>query len=257
MNCVKPIKKNLFLGIISITILLSARAYSTELDDARNVVGEWVAVEKLLSEEQADWKSEEVVIGDMIALLEGEKASLAERIESAGAAMSDADLKRAEFVEERSEYIEAMDFLGGKIELLEERILTVYKRFPDPLKEEISVLYERIPEPSKKTRLSASQRLQTVVAILSQADKFNGGIQLISEIQEVGDGQAEVSILYFGLGGAFFQDEESKYSGVGYPGVDGWEWKQTPEKAEDIAALFAVYSGSTEAEFVGLPVTIH
>lgn len=256
MNCFKVLKKGPALGLIITTIFLSVPSYAANLDDARNVVGEWVAVEKLLSEESSEWSAEQAILSDMIALLRSEKESLTERIESGTEAMSEADLKRVALVEERAEYIEAMDFLGENIGTLEEKIVTLHKRFPEPLQQEVSISFARIPKPGDNTRLTVSQRLQTIVAILSQADKFNGGVQLVSEIQDVGDGQAEVSILYFGLGGAFFQDDESKYSGIGYPGSDGWVWKQTPENAKQISDLFAVYSGSAEAEFVQLPVTI-
>ncbi|MCH6258213.1 DUF3450 domain-containing protein [Puniceicoccaceae bacterium K14] len=247
--------RSLITGLAASAIVL-VTGFAASLEDARGLVDEWVEVEKLLSEESSNWVAEEAIIVDMIALLKSEKASLAERIESSTDAMSAADTKRSELEEERSEYIEAMGFLGSKIGELEDKVTTLYKRFPKPLQEEVSVPYARIPKPDEETRLSESQRLQAVVAILSQADKFNGGVQMISEIQDVGDGQAEVSILYFGLGGAYFQDEAAKYSGIGYPSDDGWVWETTPEHAQQISDLFAVYSGSAEAEFVQLPVTI-
>lgn len=256
MNCFGLLKKRPLWGLFLSAVFLTGHNYAADLDDARNVVSEWVSVEKLISEERSGWSAEEAVITDMISLLKGERDSLNERIKSAGEAMSGADEKRIKLVDERSEYVDAMDFLGENIESLEAKIVDLHKRFPPPLQEEVSVSFERIPELGAKTRLTISQRLQTIVVVLSQADKFNGGIQMISEIQDIGEGQAEVSILYFGLGGAYFQDEEGKYSGVGYPSSDGWVWEPVPDKAKAISDLFAVYSGSKEAEFVQLPVTI-
>ncbi|MDQ8205490.1 DUF3450 family protein [Pelagicoccus sp. SDUM812003] len=227
-----------------------------DIEQARNLVSEWVEVEKLISEEASSWEAEKEIVADMIALLKQERESLQERIELAKTASSEADKKRAGLVEEREEYIAAMDFLGERIGAVEERIIALHAKFPPPLQEEVSVSFNRIPKSGEKSRLSVSQRLQTIVVVLSQADKFNGGVQLISKIQELESGPAEVDILYFGLGGAFFQDKTGRYAGVGYPSSDGWEWKETPDAAEQIVDLFAVYQGTKQAEFVRLPVTI-
>lgn len=227
-----------------------------DLDEARNLVSEWVGVEKLISEERTSWAAEKEIVADMISLLKQEKETLQERIELAKAATSDADEKRSSLIEEREEYIEAMDFLGEKITDIESKIVSLHSKFPPPLQEEVSVSFNRIPKSGEKSRLSVSQRLQTIVVVLSQADKFNGGVQLVSKIQELKSGPAEVDILYFGLGGAFFQDKSGKFAGVGYPGETEWVWEETPEAAAQIVDLFAVYQGTKQAEFVGLPVTI-
>ncbi|MDQ8187788.1 DUF3450 family protein [Pelagicoccus sp. SDUM812002] len=242
------------IGLITLACL-NARA-DTGLEEARSSVSEWVAVEKLISEERSDWNAESVIIADMLDLLEQEKTSLVERIELAKNATSEADEKRSSLVEQREEFIEAMDFLGSQVGKLEQMIVALHAKFPPPLQEEVSISFNRIPKADVESRLSLSQRLQTIVVVLSQADKFNGGVQVVSKIQELDSGPAEVDILYFGLGGAFFQDKSGKYAGVGYPGTAGWEWKETPESASAISDLFAVYQGTTEAEFVRLPVNI-
>ncbi|MBC2605422.1 DUF3450 family protein [Pelagicoccus albus] len=242
------------IGLFSFTAL-STQA-QVDLDSARSAVSEWVAVEKLISEERSDWDSEREIITDMISLLKQEKETLIERIELAESATTEADKKRGAFVEQREEFISAMDFLGENIGKLEEKIVGLHGKFPPPLQEEVSVSFNRIPEAGAESRLSVSQRLQTIVVLLSQADKFNGGVQLVSKIQDLESGPAEVDILYFGLAGAYFQDKTGKYAGVGFPGSEGWEWKETPESASQIADLFAVYQGSAEAEFIRLPVTI-
>lgn len=235
--------------------LLFARA-NVDLDEARSSVSEWVEVEKLISEESSDWEAEKEIIADMISLLKREQASLVERIELAKSATSEADKKRASLLTERDEFIAAMDHLGSYITKLEAKIVELHSKFPPPLQEEVSVSFNRIPAEGTESRLSVSQRLQTLVVVLSQADKFNGGVQVVSKIQELESGPTEVDILYFGLGGAFFQDKTGSYAGVGYPGASEWEWKETPEQADAISDLFAVYQGSTEAKFVNLPVTI-
>lgn len=248
------IKAATIVGLLSLTSICSHAA--PDLDEARSLVGEWVAVEKLISQERSDWGAEREIIADMIALLKQEKQTLTERIDLAKAAFSEADVKRSALVAEREEYIEAMTFLGAQVAKLEIRISELHKKFPPPLQEEVSVSYNRIPKPGVDSRLSVSQRLQTIVVLLSQADKFNGGVQVVSKIQDLASGPAEVDILYFGLGGAFFRDKTGQYAGVGYPGTEEWEWKETPESSAAIGDLFDIYQGTAEAEFIRLPVVI-
>lgn len=256
MQKIKTLRIKAFTCIGLLSLAWAGAHANTDLDEARSAVSEWVAVEKLISEERSDWNAEREIVADMIALLKQEKESLVERIKLAEAATSEADVKRSALTEQREEFIEAMDFLGGHVSKLEQKITELHGKFPPPLQEEVSISFNRIPEAGVESRLSISQRLQTIVVVLSQADKFNGGVQVVSKIQELDSGPAEVEILYFGLGGAFFQDKTGKYTGVGYPGSDGWEWKETPESADAISDLFSVYQGTTEAKFVRLPVSI-
>ncbi|MEM9159878.1 MAG: DUF3450 family protein [Verrucomicrobiota bacterium] len=238
------------------SVLCGFSLSAQSLDDARSIVSEWVEVEKTISEERAEWKDEEALIVDMIALLETEKTNLEEKIEAAEEGASEADKKRQALVEESDEYRAAVGTLSDSIVAMEATVIALHQQFPSPLQEEVSKLYTRIPQGGEETRLSVSQRLQSVIAILSQADKFNGGVQLVSDIQQLDSGQAEVDVLYFGLAGAFFQDREGTYVGVGFPSSEGWVWEETPEKATEIAKVFAVYAGEMQAEFVNLPVKI-
>lgn len=227
------------------------------LDEARNLVSEWVEVEKTISVETADWEAGQTIIKDMIALLETEKASLTEKIQIAEEGLSESDKKREELLNESDEYRAAVDVLGDKIGMVEKRVIALHSQFPVPLQEEVSTLFARIPQEGEEVRLSVSQRLQSVIAILSQADKFNSGVQFVSDIQKLDSGQSEVDVLYFGLAGAFFKDREGAYVGIGFPSSEGWQWEEVPESGDEISKLFSVYAGEMQAEFVKLPVKIN
>ncbi len=256
MKIGKSFLSRLFWTAFSYGCLQSAALSAQSLDDARSVVSEWVEVEKTISEERADWEAGQAIIKDMIALLETEKASLTEKIKMAEEGLSESDKKREELLEESDEYKAAVEVLGSRIESVEGRVLALHKQFPVPLQEEVSTLFARIPREGEELRLSVSQRLQSVIAILSQADKFNSGVQFVSDIQKLDSGQSEVDILYFGLAGAFFKNREGTYVGIGVPSDEGWVWEETPESGKEISALFAVYAGEVQAEFVTLPVKI-
>lgn len=257
MKIPKSPASRLFWAAISYGCVQYAAVNAQSLDEARNLVGEWVGVEKTISEERSDWEAGRTIITDMVALLETEKASLAEKIKIAEEGLSESDKKREELLAESDEYRAAVDVLGSKIAMVEKRVIALHRQFPVPLQEEVSTLFARIPSEGEEARLSVSQRLQSVIAILSQADKFNGGVQFVSDIQKLSSGQSEVDILYFGLAGAFFKNREGTYVGIGYPSSEGWQWEEVPESEDKISRLFSVYAGEIQAEFVELPVKIN
>lgn len=250
----------------SISILLSAVVCTTSVSlhaqsvihDTQSTLTEWIGIEKDLAKEKSDWKYEKEIIKDTIRVLQEEKELLKERIKSAKEATSTADGKRIKLNEEKQVLVQGVEELAKEIEPLEAEARKLYQFFPEPMQEEIAALYNRIPDGTKKGRLPPlSTRLQSVVGILSQADKFNAGITLKTEIKELESGtNAEVQTLYFGLGGAYYSDSIGTYAGVGTPTPEGWVWEKKPEAGPLIADIIASYQSTQEAAFIDLPVVI-
>jgi len=241
--------------VLSLTLLVSGLV-AQSAGEARSTLKEWIQLEKTYSAEKSEWDAESQIIEDQINLLKSEKARLEEKIGEAESAVDKAKSKRSELNSRKEELVAAVDTLKGPLQVLEERIHELYPQLPPPLQEEISKLYARVPKEAENARLSTSERLQAVIGILSQADKFNSGVQKETEIRSIGDRQAEVETLYFGLAGAYFADSQGTYAGIGYPTGNGWEWEEKPDAAARIARLVAVYDGTQEASFTMLPVEI-
>lgn len=231
--------------------LLPAQDAATE---TRETFREWLRTEKQISQEQSAWKAEKEILADRIALLETEKEALEERIASAEERMSQAEGKRSDLTAERESALAAMASIRESLPQLEARAKALAATFPPPLREEISKLIQRIPENPENTRLSSAERLQAVIGILSQADKFNSGVSVVAEIRDIGGRQAEVRTVYFGLGGAYFSDDAGSYAGVGIPVADGWEWEVVEGLGPAVTRLLGVYDGGREASFTDLPV---
>lgn len=219
---------------------------------------EWMKTERLVSEETTEWESEKIVIEDMIALMETDKAALNEKIESANELSSAADEERSALMEEKDSLAAAADAYKSIISQAEAKTRDLIPMLPEPFKQEIKPLIARLPEDSETTKLSLSQRTQNVVGILSQVDKFNSGVTYLSEIKKVSDDQnLEVHTLYFGLATAYFVDTQGATAGYGNPTADGWEWTTDTSLAEDIQQLLAIYQQTAQAEFIDLPVSIN
>jgi len=193
----------------------------------------------------------------MLELLQREKALLEERLDEYESMASGADTERKELVE-RNEALQAVSqAMRDALPALEKRALALTKSFPEPLTKEITPLINRIPTDPGSAKISPSQRLQSVVGILSQAEKFNSGVSLITEIKTLDDGKTtEVETLYFGLAGAVFSDIPGSYAGVGIPGPEGWQWESRPETSKQVRQLIDIYQNTREATFTEIPVTI-
>lgn len=225
--------------------------------DVRDTIGKWVEVRKNISEEKSDWRMEESMLRDTRELLRREIERLDASIEDMEDSATAADKERAELTSKKERLNEATDVLKSRFGNLEERIKGLSEKFPTPLSEKIAPIIRRIPKDPEDTNASFGERVQNIVGILSQADKFNNDITQTSESREIEEGRTvEVRTLYWGLGGAYYVDASGAFAGIGRPGEDEWEWPRMKGAAPGIRRLIDVAEGSAEIQFVEVPASI-
>ena len=114
----------------------------------------------------------------------------------------------------------------------------------------------RIPT-DPNTRMTAAERLQVCVGILSELDKFNNGLSLFNEKRRNDKGEeVAVETVYIGLGAAYFTNDAGDFAGVGLPGSSGWEWQTKSELAPTVREVIQIYRNERPARFVSLPAEI-
>jgi len=200
-----------------------------QIEPARDVLREWVQTEQLISEELEEWRTEKASIEDLLEVRARELALLDEELQAIREERTQAETTREELVEETESLESAAELVRGQLGFLEMQLLALTPRLPQPLREKLAPLILRLPRDPENTPLSLGQRMQHVVGILNEVDTFNAGVTLVTEIQEMPDGErAEVRVLYLGLGRAFFADRTGAYAGVLEPGKDGWEAAAMP-----------------------------
>ncbi len=242
--------------VIALGLCLRARG-QTRFAEARTTLEKWVETRQLISKESAEWQTDKQNMLDRIALLEKEQQLLTEQIAKAEATATQVDKERQKLVEENDALTVAAGAIRTSLAQLEKRVLAAYKSFPDPLRERIDPLYRRIPATPATARLSLGERMQNVIGILSEVDKFNSAITVVSEIKKADDGkEVAVRTMYLGLGAAYYVDKSGGIAGVGAPGEDGWRWTPRNDLAAKIAKLIYIYENASAAEFVQVPVTI-
>ncbi len=250
----KTILHALSLGSFTAAPMLIAQP---TIDDTKAVLQEWVETRQIISEEESNWRVEKSILSDTVTLLKSELERLSTALEDLEASATAADEERAKLAGEKEKLTEASAIVEANIGGLETQMKEVVKTLPEPLVDKIKPLIRRLPEDSADTSLSLGERVQNIVGILSQADKFNTTVTQTSESRELEGGKVvEVRTLYWGLGGAFYVDASGEYAGVGYPTAEGWEWPRVDGAGAEIKRLIDVYEGSEDIQFVEVPARI-
>ncbi|MGZ0655269.1 DUF3450 family protein [Coraliomargarita sp. W4R72] len=249
--------RNLILFGIGFAVSFATGYSQNDIANTREVLNQWVETEQIISETRSGWALEKAMLQDSKKLLASELERLNAELEALDATATAVDEERTELAANQETLSEASAVVESNIGDLEAQIKTILPRLPVPLIDRIKPLVRRLPDDPNNTQLALGERVQNIVGILSQADKFNGTITQTSESREVGDGRViEVRTLYWGLGGAFYVDTAGEYAGVGFPGESGWEWPTVDGSGGQIKRLFDVYEGAEDIQFVEVPVRI-
>lgn len=250
------------LSALCLTVLLAAQCTLTgqaqpPIPQTRSTLEEWVLAERTLSAETEDWAAERATIEDIIRLLQDEKSRLQESLDEVQSRLTEADQHRSQLLDERKQLQAASSVLTPEIARYEARLRALAPTLPAPLQERIQPLLRRLPQQAAETRLSPAQRMQNVIGILGELDKFNREVTLDTRVQSLPDGRAaEVQAIYLGLSTAYFVDASGTYAGILVPGPEGWTAEAHPELAPRISRAIAQYQRQEPSTFINLPVSL-
>lgn len=221
---------------------------------------QWVELRKIITAEEVQLEESKQYLTDQIELVQQQIDAAREGIESTQSRITETVTKRQELEARNSELEAARASLVAAIDGLEERTLALRPRLPMPLQDDLDLIYQRFPLGDDKAKQATlSTRYGNVLAVLTISDKFNTSVHITSERRKTGEGDDEVlaSVLYLGVGQAFYVSPDAAYAGRGIPGDDGWEWTPMNELGPEIARAVAMFNGAGEpAAFVQLPTEI-
>ena len=227
------------------------------LEDTVSTLQEWVTTEKLISETSAEWEAEKASMENLIAIYNEEVVTLNQLIEDAEKDTSAAEELRNELLEQRDATKKVETKVVQALVAAEIQMKTLEPVLPPPLRQELEQLFKAIPEDPKGSEVAIGQRIQPLVAILTQVQKFNQVVTLVDDFREFEAGRTvQTETVYFGLGGAFYVDQANENGGIGVPGGNGWEWTADNTLIPAIRSFVDIYRGSQQARYVNLPVSV-
>jgi hypothetical protein len=253
--------KWLLFRLTIFTAWLAAAGQAAEvppsLAETRSTLEQWVQTRQLISKTRSDWDADKETLAQTTALYERELKSIAEQMSKVSTNNAQVEKERLAATATQSELEAAAEQARTLVAGLEKRVQEIAPSFPPPLAEKLASSLKRIPADPANTKMSGLERMQNVVGILNEVDKFNAAVTVVSEVQKNSSGaEVQVETLYLGLAQAYFVDKAGEYAGLGTPAATGWEWTANNALAGKIQKTIAMYKNATPADFVSLPVQI-
>ena len=245
------------ITILVLTFTAQIAMAQSPLAETRSVVEKWVEARQLKSLLEADWQVEKEVLSQSIQVYERELDSTQTQISKIGTAQTQVVEEFEEATNEKKSLILYTDRLKEEVSRLEGKLIHLVKLLPLAVADRVSPLLDRVPEHPVETKLSISTRIQNLLGIINEVDKFNGSVFVESELRKNQSGaEVQTQVIYIGLAQAYFVDPSGAFAGSGKPGENGWQWSIKPELAEKIQNSIDIYKGSQPAAFVGLPIQL-
>ncbi len=247
-----------YSGFFGCLFLLLSPNY-VAADNPRSTLEQWLETRRVESRERADWAVERELLNDSKQFLDAERERLKELLVELAERQDAVQSERMELGAELEAIHATAIIIESALPELEQQLLRLAKGFPNPLREQVGPLLRRVPVNSQSTHLGIAERLQNIVGILGETDKFNGTLTLTREIRDEADSDipsGEVRTLYIGLSMAYFIDGSGRHAGMGFPGPDGWQWQSADAHSTAIRELMDDYEGSGNIRLVRLPAEL-
>lgn len=235
----------------------SAFGAESNLADARATLQKWVETRQLIGTTKADWAADKEMLGQTRELFQRELQSIHEQRAKLSTNSTQADKERAAAEASLQAANESLAAASQFADAFEKQLHALAPRLPAPLQDIVQPLFSKLPQNPAQTRMTAAERVQVIVSVLNEIDKFNNAVTIFSERRQNKAGEeVAVETVYVGLGAAYFVNSSGEVAGVGSPGPSGWEWTLKPELASSIQEVIRIYRNERSARFVALPATI-
>jgi hypothetical protein len=223
----------------------------------RETLAQWVQTRQLISRTEADWNADKETLQQSKALYERELATVQAQIARISTNSTVANRERLTAEADLKDMTAGVDAARTTVARLETEVRVLIPLLPPPLKATAQPLIDRLPADSAATKAGATERLQTVVSLLNEIDKFHNTLTIANEKQPNTKGELiSVDVVYVGIATAYFVDASGTVAGIGSPGDSGWTWQLKPEIGPAVRDSIAMYRSQKPAAFVGLPAVI-
>ena len=246
----------LSLGL-GVALMTPVWAAEPSLNSTRETVAQWVQTQQLISKTRSDWEADRELLQQSKALFERELKAVQDEMgkQSTNSSVADAERLKAETELKRAN--EALERAKVAAAALEAEVRTLLPLLPAAVLSTAQPLLNKLPADPNNTKAAPTERIQTLVSLLNEIDKFNNAVTVFTEKRKGPNGE-EVSVetVYAGLGAAYFVNESGDFAGHGRPGTQGWDWTLDPKLADPVREVIRIYRNERTARFVSLPATV-
>lgn len=226
------------------------------LAESRSALEKWVETRQLISKSRSDWQVDKETIEQTTLLFDRELKSIEEQLAKISTNSTQVEKERAEAEAQKLASNQTLEKARQFAAEFEGKVKKGIPQLPAPLQDILNPLLNRLPT-DPNTKMTAAERMQVMVAILNELDKFNNSISVFNEKRKNSKGEdVSVETVYVGLGAAYFVNEAGDFAGSGSPGTGGWEWASSPDLAAAVREVVRIYRNERPAKFIPLPAKI-
>lgn len=237
--------------------------------ELRATIEQWMqAVDKSQALE-SQWTLERSVLEDSIVGLQGMLEQAAIEVATVEGRLATADEDSQEKIQQQNDFNEAREVLRKGLSPVEAEVAKVVPLFPDfyvngedgssKLRASIEALEKhRQAEPEEKEKLGLNGRIQPLVQILTEAERFHGKLWAVTHPLKVGEVEKQMEVLYFGLSVAYAVDDGATIALEGRSSAQGWTFSEMKDEgiAAKVQTLYQAADGTGESQMVSLPLAL-
>ncbi|WP_309397764.1 DUF3450 family protein [Cerasicoccus maritimus] len=216
---------------------------------------EWVRTEKVISQEAADWQSEQAVLEDMVKVLEIESAQLEKQMAAVEATIANSTAKTEALATREAAIQTEISELAAAFPAWETEALATVNSWPAPLRAEVDSLTTL--EAPADSKLDWLARAPSWLQVLQQADQLNRQVTLGVDTFTTADGSEwQVREIFFGFAGGFWTTADGGQGGVLIPAPEGWTRESNAAAAELAADMIAIAESRRPSVYLEGPVKV-
>lgn len=229
----------------------------------RATVQKWTEVMRETQGAQERWKQDKQVLQDTKSSLEIEVEQLKAEIKAAEERIAETDAASADKLALKQMHEKAREAFRAGLDAVEAEVSAVIPLLPAELAEnpKMQVAIEshrKFSASTEKESLSLNKRLDAMLTILAEAERFQQAIQVYGgRVRELSGEQRLLDVVYFGLALGYGVDQDGTIAFQLSPSPEGWvERKLEAEDALAVRELMNVAQKSGEVRLVDVPMTI-
>lgn len=251
--------RTILWGALAVAVGLAGGSVRAEsiVNEARSTLEKWVETRQLISKTRADWQSDKETLEQTAALYERELKAIEEQMSKVSTNNTQVAKEMQEAAVLQKTSGEALDEARHFATDMESHVKKFVPQLPVPMQEILKPTLAKLPADSTNTKMLAAERVQVLVGVLNELDKFNNAVNLFNEKRKNPSGdEVAVQTVYIGLGAAYYVNEAGDFSGSGAPGASGWEWSINNDIAAQVQEVVKIYRNERTARFVTLPAAV-
>jgi TolA-binding protein len=240
----------LLLAIIALPS--GAQEAEDPIREIDSLTQQWTGLQHQKDLLRAEWRTQEPILEQQLALIEREIAELNTLLEATAAQQDDVEQRRLEMLQEQTRYEEEAAALETSLAQASLGLRSLQSDLPPPLEETWDEELARLDNPVE----TATERFRKLLELLGQLDDFDAKVTLNEAVMTLGDGTEHVvKQVYLGLSHGWYVTADQRFAAAGQPGADGWAW--TPvDDAAPVAQMVGILEQRVDPDFVSIAITL-